>query len=424
MELASIADRVRALRERPVLPEVTLKSLQLWFRTQHVYHSNAIEGSTLTLAETQVVIGDGLTVGGKPLRDVLAAKNLAGALDWVEHVASEAQPISESLIRSIHELVMRGEDTATPGRYKLADNLVSGAEFRPPSFLQTPPLMDALSSFISSSESEHPVVVSAIAHAWLVGIHPFIDGNGRTARLVANLLLLRRGYPIALLTLDRRPDYYASLDRAHCSGDATDFVRLWCQSVVTTLAEYERYGGVLEARERDVEYLADLVHASRTASDEHFQQWSDAVDLLGGELKHLADSLNKKLPREEGHVDVEAQPLNLSQLAQARNGLAPVIRIRGQLDRRPFSTDVSLGQMKGGTRNQVCFVLPWADSQTGAKRLLGMEVRGARLTLVWEEAEGRISREPDRTFGEAANVLFREAVERTAGLTNLDPLVH
>lgn len=245
--LAQLASRVERAWAHP-LPEVTLKSLRSWFRTQHVYDSNAIEGSTLTLSETQVVIGDGLTVGGRPLRDLLAAKNLADALDWVQAIAQREEPLSERLIREVHQLVTRGEDEVLPGSYRREGNMVSGARHRTPDHVQVGDLMARLGAFLASDMDPDPLISSAIAHAWLVGVHPFRDGNGRTVRLLSNLVLLRRAYPVGLLGLELRPRYYEALDHAHCTGDLSAFIELSAECVEATLGEYERLSGAIEVR--------------------------------------------------------------------------------------------------------------------------------------------------------------------------------
>lgn len=411
--LVPISERVTRLRANP-LPPATVQSLRLWFRTQHVFHSNAIEGSTLTLYETQVVIGDGLTVGGKPLRDVLAARNLAHALDWVEGLGQSDEPLTERVVREIHELVMRGEDEALPGRYKTENNRVTGATFRTPSFLQTPSLMESLGRYLETLESD-PVVSSAVAHAWMVGIHPFRDGNGRTARLLANLVLIRKGYPVALLTEDRRPDYYSALDHAHCTGDLTDFIGLWCACVGKTLEEYERLSGALEVREGEIAYLANLVNASSSTTAGRLEQWRGAIENLAGELRSAAEALNRKLS--EGAVEVSALPLTASLLSQARNGAAPVIRLTGQLSGGPFMSEISLVRSEVASAPAgVALQLLWADPHSTQKKLVELRLDGPRLTLVWRHPMGNESEERGKTYTESATLILKEALERTAGL--------
>ena len=410
----AIAERVTQLRSSP-LPAETVKSLRLWFRTQHVFHSNAIEGSTLTLYETQVVIGDGLTVGGRPLRDVLAAKNLATALDWVEDLAQKDEPINERTIREIHELVMRGEDGVLPGRSKTEDNRVAGAQFRTPSFLQTPPLMDALGKYLSSVH-QAPVISSAVLHAWMVGIHPFRDGNGRTARLLANLVLIRHGQPVALLTEDRRPEYYSSLDQAHCTGDLTDFIKLWCSCVGTTLIEYERLSGALQTRERELEYMASAVKVSHSFRTQTLRQWQAAVDNLAGELNLMANALNAKIPAEAGRVAVTASQVTDSVLDQARSGMAPVIQLSGRLQGRPFSSHLSLGMSLQPSRPHGSLSIHvYAPRPSSTQRLVELSLDGPRLTFLWRSPDGEESQEEGKTFAEAANLIFKEAFERASG---------
>ncbi len=409
-----LRERVQRLRQHP-LPSATLQSLRMWFRTQHVFHSNAIEGSTLTLYETQVVIGDGLTVGGKPLRDVLAARNLAHALDWVEDLGRGDGPISERNIREIHGLVMQGEDESLPGRYKTENNRVAGAVFRTPTSLQTPSLMEALGRYLAVLETD-AIVSSAVAHAWMVGIHPFRDGNGRTARLLANLVLIRKGYPVALLTEDRRPDYYATLDRAHCTGDLTDFIALWCDCVDKTLQEHERLGGALEAREREVEYMASAVNLSHAANDAVLLKWQGAIAALAGELRLVAQSLNARIHPDAGRVSVKDGSVTASSMAQARNGMTPVIELSGQLQGRPFASHVSLGTTDAiDAPEGMALHVDSPPRPASRKRLIRLHLDGPRLKLVWHQPDGSESEESGKTFTEAATFIFREAFDRAAG---------
>jgi Fic family protein len=412
--LGALDERVQRARAR-VLPEATLKSLRLWFRTQHVYHSNAIEGSTLTLHETQVVIGDGLTVGGKPLRDVLAAKNLADALDWVEGLARE-RAIDERTIRELHAVILRGEAENIPGNYKREDNRVAGANFRTPSFLQTPPLMEALARFLVEPGAVHPVVESAIAHAWLVGVHPFRDGNGRTGRLLGNLVLMQRGYPIALLTEDLRPAYYSSLDHAHCTGDLGAFIRLWINCVERVLGEYEKLSGDLEVRENDVKYITELIRTSQSTQERSYREWNDALEVLAAELAEYAQRLTaQRGDASSARFTAARIPFSPAHLAQARSGAVPVLQLEGQLAPVPFSAEVRLARFDssvdpGGVRLE----LPWPN-RPQRKELAGLHLRPKGWLLSWRGPGGGVEAS-EVTATAAANALWKEAIERTAGI--------
>jgi Fic family protein len=402
-QLRARVDRVFATP----LPRESLSSLRQWFRTHHVFHSNAIEGSTLTLYETQVVIGDGLTVGGKPLRDVLAAKNLAHALDWVEAHA-RAEPLSERFIREIHGLVLRGEDELSPGAYKRVANRVAGAQFRTPPVVQTAPLMEALASYLMGPMEADALLSACVAHAWFVGIHPFQDGNGRTARLLSNVVLLRRAYPVALLSSERRPEYYAALDKAHCSGDLSDFIRLWCACLDATLDEYEQLNSTMQVRDRDIEYFANAINVQRPSTDLEAERWRVAVANIANELEAIAGRLQERL-KVEARVEVRREAVEPTTLKSARSGGAPtVLLVKGALPASAFQGGVALAARPGA---ETLFLTPiqWGGSTPIA--LERIELEGGWFTLVWRDR-----REARQSAAQVANAVMGEILEHVADL--------
>ncbi len=218
--------KARLAAARPLPPGVVAK-LKEYFDVEWTYHSNAIEGSTLTLAETRLVVLDGLTVGGKSLREHLEAINHQHAIDFVEALAARAEPITGHNVRQIHALILRTIDDENAGAYRKGQVYITGSTYVPPAAIAVPPLMQELVAWINSAEAAnlHPVERAARAHFRLVHIHPFVDGNGRTARLLMNLVLVQEGYPPAVIRRERRPEYYDVLDQAH-EGDTAPFVAL------------------------------------------------------------------------------------------------------------------------------------------------------------------------------------------------------
>jgi Fic family protein len=218
------------------LPAGVVAKLKEYFDVEWTYHSNAIEGSTLTLAETRLVLLDGLTVGGKSLREHLEAINHKHAIDFVEALAAKAEPITEHNIRQIHALILRSIDDENAGAYRKGQVYITGSAYVPPAAIGMPPLMQELVAWINSPEAAdlHPVKRAALAHFRLVHIHPFVDGNGRTARLLMNLILIREGYPPAVIRRERRPEYYDALDQAH-EGDTEPFVALVAEEAERSL---------------------------------------------------------------------------------------------------------------------------------------------------------------------------------------------
>lgn len=220
---------------RPLLPGVVAK-LKEYFDVEWTYHSNAIEGSTLSLAETRLVLLDGLTVGGKSLREHLEAINHKHAIDFVEALAAKLEPITGHNIRQVQALILRTIDDENAGAYRKGQVYITGSTYVPPAAIEVPPLMQELVAWIKSAEAAnlHPVERAALAHFRLVHIHPFVDGNGRTARLLMNLILIRESYPLAVIRRERRPEYYDALDQAH-RGETAPFVILVAEEVERSL---------------------------------------------------------------------------------------------------------------------------------------------------------------------------------------------
>ena len=234
-------DRLNSLRP---LPADAVKKLHEEMRLLHTYHSNAIEGNTLTLPETKLVLEAGITIGGKSLREHLEATNNARAFDLIENMATKKKKIEHAVIQHIHEVVMAGilEDA---GKYRTRNVRITGADKTPPDWSKVTRQMDELTEKIAQYKG-HPVEVTSFLHHGFVRIHPFIDGNGRVARLLTNLYLIARGYPPVVLKVEDRGKYYRFL-RAADAGNFGLFVNFIAKAVNDSLTMYlSIFGGVNE----------------------------------------------------------------------------------------------------------------------------------------------------------------------------------
>jgi len=204
---------------RPLSPE-TVAALDAWYDVELTYTSNAIEGNTLTRNETAIILEKGITVSGKPLKDHLEAAGHGEALAYVRELATTVTPVSESDIRNIHRLVLQKVDPEEAGRYSRHQRMIAGSSMVLPSPAEIPALMGDFGRWLASAP---PTPETAFdAHEKLVTIHPFSDGNGRTARLLMNLLLLRQRYPAVVVRPEDRPQYFDALDAAR-SGNAVEY---------------------------------------------------------------------------------------------------------------------------------------------------------------------------------------------------------
>lgn len=227
--------RAELIRRRPLGPSEAAR-LREYMEVDWTYHSNRIEGSTLTRQETLVVLKHGMTVGGKSLVEHLEAVNHKRAIDFVEQLATQAAAPTEQDIREIHRLVLQGIDDEQAGNYRQRQVYIAGSEFVPPSAQAVPGRMTEFADWLQRT-ALHPVERAAHAHFWLVDIHPFADGNGRVARLLMNLLLLQAGYPIAIIRAEDRVEYYAALEKGH-EGRLDDFLHFVAEAVSRTADIY------------------------------------------------------------------------------------------------------------------------------------------------------------------------------------------
>lgn len=249
--LADLERRKGVLDAHRPLPPATGHSLCAALRVEHTYASNAIEGNSLTLQETQVAL-EGLTVGGKPLRDHLEAIDHADAFDYVQTLVDKRAPLATATIRSIHALVLRRSRPDEAGRYRTVQVFISGNRHVPVAPVAVPGAMQDLLAWLQAAEAgpvgsgeaqRGPVALAAEFHARLVAIHPFVDGNGRATRLASNLLLMRHGYPPATWQPEDRPEYYRALEAASLERRYDAITLLTAQAVTRT---FDRYLAVLE----------------------------------------------------------------------------------------------------------------------------------------------------------------------------------
>ena len=232
-------EQLSALRP---LPEEALKKIQDALDIEYTYESNRIEGNTLTLQETALVVNEGVTISGKSMREHLEAINHAEAISYIKDIAKQDIEISERTIKEIHALILHGIDRENAGRYRTVPVMISGSTHMPPQpYLIEKQMEDFILRFKQmEAEKVHPVLIAAYLHDELVRIHPFIDGNGRTSRLLMNLYLLRHGYVIITLkgSNDAKVNYYKALEMSHTEQLPEDFQKLVIEAEIAALQKY------------------------------------------------------------------------------------------------------------------------------------------------------------------------------------------
>ncbi len=220
------------------LPATTLKQLKEYYRVGMTYASNALEGNSLTETETKVILEDGITVGGKPIRDYYEALGHSESYDYVYKLAKD-KGFSEGDIKKLHKFFYHRIDEAQAGRYRKEKVFISGSKYSLPGPEQVPERMKEFMGKAKTWEKNHHTVeVCALVHKELAFIHPFIDGNGRVARLLMTLVLLQKGYCLAIIPPILRKDYIQTLEKAHT--DDRDFKKFIAEVVRETQKDYLR----------------------------------------------------------------------------------------------------------------------------------------------------------------------------------------
>ena len=208
---------------------------------EYTFESNRIEGNTLTLRETDLVINEGLTISGKSMREHLEAINHQEAIAYIKHLMEKNTSLNEREVLSIHNLILRGIHPEDAGRYRRVQVMIKGSSYMPPQpYLVSKEMEDFFIWYETNKNSLHPIVLAAEVHERIVTIHPFIDGNGRTSRLIMNLILLQSGYVIANIKgdYDSRMRYYNTLETAQTTNNKEDFLLFVAQIEKESLERY------------------------------------------------------------------------------------------------------------------------------------------------------------------------------------------
>ena len=208
---------------------------------EYTFESNRIEGNTMTLRETDLVINEGLTISGKSMREHLEAINHQEAIAYIKELMNKNTSLIEREVLSIHNLILRGIHPEDAGRYRKVQVMIKGSAHMPPQpFLVAKEMEDYFIWYETNKKKLHPIVLAAEMHERLVTIHPFIDGNGRTSRLVMNLILLQNGYVIANIKGDyeTRMSYYQALETAQTQNNKEDFILFVAQMEKESLERY------------------------------------------------------------------------------------------------------------------------------------------------------------------------------------------
>jgi Fic family protein len=246
--LSSLEEKRQILTSHKPFPVELVANLHEWFKIELTYTSNAIEGNTLSRSETALVVEKGIAVEGKTLQEHLEAVNHARAFEWItQRINSPKQDISERTIRDLHQLILQGIIDDQAGRYRSVPVRIAGSTVVMPNAVKVPDLMNEFVSWLKDNP-DNSVVIAVDAHYKLVSIHPFVDGNGRTARLLMNLILMQAGYPPAIVRKEDRRQYIESIEKAQLGGSMSDYYSLMYEAIDRSLDGYIR---ALQGKEQE-----------------------------------------------------------------------------------------------------------------------------------------------------------------------------
>ncbi|WP_010236908.1 Fic family protein [Clostridium arbusti] len=228
------------LDSRRPFNKTIIKNLKKYFDVELTYNSNAIEGNTLTITETKVILEDGITIGkGKSLREHLEVINHKEAIDYIEDIVNKNIDINESVIKNLHYIILKSIDNENAGKYRNVNVLISGSKHRPPEHFLISEKMGKLIKWYDVNKNKlEPIMLAAEFHHKFTYIHPFTDGNGRCGRLLMNLILMRNGYTITVIKMQDRESYMNALEKASTENDLEAFINIVASAVDRSLDTY------------------------------------------------------------------------------------------------------------------------------------------------------------------------------------------
>jgi Fic family protein len=300
-----IAKKKRLDSLRP-FPKIILSKLREYFTVEMTYNSNAIEGNSLSLQETRAVLEDGITIGGKSLREHLEVTNHKIAIDFVDSLIRKKK-ITEADILEINAIILDRIIPDLAGFYRASQVLISGSGYRPPSAAKVPELMKGFGKKLNAKQKD-PIEHALQAHFDFVHIHPFIDGNGREARLLMNLVLMRAGYPPCYILNAERKRYIDSLEEGH-KGNLAPFSNIIARAVERSLdlylgmldkkfdSEYMRLAQASEKCGYTQEYLSLLARKGRLEAIKFGRNWMISKKALNGYLQSVGKNRIKEKER-------------------------------------------------------------------------------------------------------------------------------
>lgn len=228
--------RIKYEQNKAKIDAVTLSSYENDFELRFTHNSTAIEGNTLTLMETKVVLEDGVSIGGKELREIYEVVNHKKAYEYLKKCIAENKPLTENIVKDLHAILT--ENIIVGGIYRNQEVRISGAGFTPPAGNEMYMQIKCFYEDLKCKTDLNPIELAAWTHAEFVRIHPFIDGNGRTSRLLMNYQLMLQGFLPVSVDKEKRLDYYNALEQYAVNDNLTPFAEFIAELEEQQLDEY------------------------------------------------------------------------------------------------------------------------------------------------------------------------------------------
>ena len=300
--LERIADKKSKLDKFRPIPVVALKSIKESLTIEWTYNSNSIEGNTMTLQETRLVLEEGITIKGKSLREHFETLNHQDAIDYVENLVTDDYQFSSVDILEVHSLVLNNIEKDFAGRFRTSGVRIVGANFSPPNAMKVSELVDELIDWTNTSNI-NSVIKAAIFHHRFVWIHPFFDGNGRTARLLFNIIFMKMGFPPAIILKNDRKKYYDGLNKAN-NEDYSKLLLLVLQALERSLDiylsslnnNYENYMDISQlVKEPNVPYGQEYISLlARTGKIDAFKEGRNWLTTEAAVLEYMKNRTRKR----------------------------------------------------------------------------------------------------------------------------------
>ncbi len=287
-----IREKLETLKHLRPLNKGALLKLQESFRVSMTYNSNAIEGNSLSLSETKLVLEDGITIGGKTLKEHLEATNHAKAMEFINALVKKPR-INEKDVLDLHALILDRIDPQNAGFYRKGAVRITGTDYTPPNAAKVPALMQKVHHLLNqkSGNADGVIETAAEIHQRFVDIHPFIDGNGRTARLLMNLYFMRADFPPVIILRAERSKYIRTIIEEQVGGNPTPFANFVAAAVERSLNIY------LDALGTEAKEYMTLAEAAKTSKNGYS---ADYLGLLAraGKIGAVKFARNWKISQE------------------------------------------------------------------------------------------------------------------------------